>query len=57
MNFVILQMLRIAENQRFYDMNFYENHWIPIIKWFNDTFGTELKLQYLLMKGEKDKID
>merc|ERR1712154_660605 len=50
-------LLLIAENQRFYDMKFYETHWIPIIDWFNDTFETELKLKYLLMKGEKDKIE
>lgn len=56
-NFVCFCWFRIAENQRFYDMNFYDVHWIPIINWFNETFGTELKLQYLLMKGEKDKID
>eukprot|EP01084_Bolivina_argentea_P238263 400289_1 len=50
-------LLLIAENKRFYEVNFYEIHWIPIINWFNETFGTNLKLQYLIMKGEKDKID
>eukprot|EP01083_Nonionella_stella_P301426 1033989_1 len=50
-------LLLIAENQRFYEINFYQTHWIPIIGWFNDTFGTNLELQYMLMKGEKDKID
>jgi len=50
-------LLLIAENQSFYDMNFYENEWVPIINWFNETFETDLKLQYLIMKGETDKID
>eukprot|EP00484_Ammonia_sp_Unknown_P031138 CAMPEP_0197032122 /NCGR_PEP_ID=MMETSP1384-20130603/10876_1 /TAXON_ID=29189 /ORGANISM="Ammonia sp." /LENGTH=366 /DNA_ID=CAMNT_0042461731 /DNA_START=119 /DNA_END=1219 /DNA_ORIENTATION=- len=50
-------LLLIAENQRFYDIGFYQKEWVPIINWFNETFGTELKLEYYLMKGEKDKID
>lgn len=48
---------RIAENQRFYDSGFYQKNWEPIITWFNETFQTDLRLQYLIMKGEKDKID
>merc|ERR1712129_396249 len=31
-------------------------NWEPIIDWFNGAFSTELSLQYLLMKGEKDQI-
>eukprot|EP00485_Elphidium_margaritaceum_P012290 CAMPEP_0202693780 /NCGR_PEP_ID=MMETSP1385-20130828/7811_1 /ASSEMBLY_ACC=CAM_ASM_000861 /TAXON_ID=933848 /ORGANISM="Elphidium margaritaceum" /LENGTH=365 /DNA_ID=CAMNT_0049349511 /DNA_START=104 /DNA_END=1201 /DNA_ORIENTATION=- len=50
-------LLLIAENQRFYDMGFYDREWVPIINWFNETFETDLKLQYMIMKGEMDKVD
>ena len=54
---VVYVLNRIAENESFYKMNFYENEWVPIINWFNETFETDLSLQYMIMKGETDKID
>lgn len=39
------------------DSGFYERNWQPIIQWFNSTFDLNLKLEYMIMKGEGENVE
>ena len=57
LNNLFTDLLRLAENERLKNSGFYDKYWLPIINWFNNTFNTNIKIDYMLIKGERDNIN
>jgi len=39
-------LLKCADNLEHRNSGFYENNWQPIVTWFNDRFGTNIRIKY-----------
>lgn len=39
-------LLKCADNLEHNESGFYENNWQPIVSWFNERFGTNIKIKY-----------
>jgi len=39
-------LLKCADNLEHRESGFYEEHWQPIVSWFNERFGTNIKIKY-----------
>eukprot|EP00494_Astrolonche_serrata_P031077 UN31346 len=47
-------LLTIAESQERREDGFYEEYWHPILKWFNEKFGTDFEMQFANMKSTSE---
>jgi len=45
-------LLLLAESEELYQKGFYEKHWEPVVKWFNEKFETQYEVTYIHL--EKD---